>query len=415
MSEENKQPATDPCPPAKSAVDPQLILSRLKDPQTLSKINYILAQHGITTSKPWLKLEMEAAPDQQALELETEDLQKLFSAFGPVESIVVSPHQRATAMVLFKDIVSAYLAQQALNNYYVPAYSSRLLVKWALSGDPAETASFDRVGAAVNPLVEVQQENMCVPEDRKVPQPSQYFVPQTYPDRSGKAPENMSVTKYTCRFDIQIVNDKEFQVARKLIGAKGSNMKRILDLCSKGCTCPVQDVIKLRLRGRGSGFKEGPSQQESDDPLHLCISSRFYDKYVMARQLARELILDVYDDHKRFCERTGKAVVSLQIKLTENVSGNRGRHPPPHGKGRSMYYGQPAPGYYYEGARGENVPPPQYYQGTPAGYGGRPQPYYGYDTGMMYRSQPQYDQVARGGYPSAAGMMGEPQRGYPSS
>ena len=34
--------------------------------------------------------------------------------------------------------------------------------------------------------------------------------------------------KYTCRYDIQIPNEREFQVARRLIGAKGSNMKRII-------------------------------------------------------------------------------------------------------------------------------------------------------------------------------------------
>ena len=40
--------------------------------------------------------------------------------------------------------------------------------------------------------------------------------------------------KYTCRFDIQIDNEKEFQVARRLIGAKGCNMTRIIELCNKG-------------------------------------------------------------------------------------------------------------------------------------------------------------------------------------
>ena len=69
--------------------------------------------------------------------------------------------------------------------------------------------------------------------------------------------------KFTCRYDIQIENDKEFQVARRLIGSKGINMKRIVDQCYKGCSTPIQDVVKLRLRGRGSGFKEGPCQQDS--------------------------------------------------------------------------------------------------------------------------------------------------------
>lgn len=35
--------------------------------------------------------------------------------------------------------------------------------------------------------------------------------------------------KYTCRYDIQILNEKEFQVARRVIGSKGANMKRIID------------------------------------------------------------------------------------------------------------------------------------------------------------------------------------------
>lgn len=35
--------------------------------------------------------------------------------------------------------------------------------------------------------------------------------------------------KYTCRYDIQIENEREFQVARRIIGSKGCNMKRILE------------------------------------------------------------------------------------------------------------------------------------------------------------------------------------------
>jgi len=32
--------------------------------------------------------------------------------------------------------------------------------------------------------------------------------------------------KYTCKFYVQIENDNEFQVARRLIGSKGCNMKK---------------------------------------------------------------------------------------------------------------------------------------------------------------------------------------------
>jgi hypothetical protein len=35
--------------------------------------------------------------------------------------------------------------------------------------------------------------------------------------------------KLTCRYDIQIQNERDFQVARRIIGSKGSNMKRIIE------------------------------------------------------------------------------------------------------------------------------------------------------------------------------------------
>ena len=35
------------------------------------------------------------------------------------------------------------------------------------------------------------------------------------------------------------------------------------------------ELLKLRLRGRGSGYKEGPEQLESEEELHLCISAKY--------------------------------------------------------------------------------------------------------------------------------------------
>jgi hypothetical protein len=50
----------------------------------------------------------------------------------------------------------------------------------------------------------------------------------------------------------------DFQLAKKIIGAKGSNMKKILENCLRGWKTKEPDLLKLRLRGIGSGFKEGP-------------------------------------------------------------------------------------------------------------------------------------------------------------
>lgn len=115
---------------------------------------------------------------------------------------------------------------------------------------------------------------------------------------------NFSTHKYTWRYEIQIENDREFQVARKLIGAKGCNMKRILEECNrvwklihdeKDQIFNTQDIVKLRLRGQGSGFKEGPYNEESNEPLHLCISSKYSEVYDKAWEMTEELINSVYD------------------------------------------------------------------------------------------------------------------------
>jgi len=88
--------------------------------------------------------------------------------------------------------------------------------------------------------------------------------------------------------------------------------------------------VKLRLRGKGSGFKEGPRQEESNEPLHLCISSRFFDKYSTACNHVQELIMNVYEEYKRYCEKMRKDPrFDLQIKKIETVTGRRSVPQPP--------------------------------------------------------------------------------------
>lgn len=310
---------------SETAVDPEVVLNKLREPQTLSKINFILSQHGISASSPWLRIDIETTSEQQVLELDEEDIKKLCSSFGPIERVIIQPNMKTTAMVLFKDVVSAYLAQQTLHQLAISLYQARLYVKWCLPED-TPSALPDPVAMQSIFLKKILLESASTMSQIRADQDqnkSPFFYANVYQE-PGKINENLPNVKYTCRFDIQIENEKEFQVARKLIGAKGCNMKRILDLCYKSSNVPIQEVVKLRLRGRGSGFKEGPTMQESDEPLHLCISSRYLDKYDLARHLAKELILNVYEDYKRFCERTGKEpIVNLQIKMKEYVTGIR--------------------------------------------------------------------------------------------
>ena len=126
------------------------------------------------------------------------------------------------AIVYFKNIVSAFLAQQSLNQVTINALSSRIIIKWYIKSDETEEKHKIREISEISESLEIVQ-------------------------KEGK---------YTCRFDIQIENDKEFQVAKRIIGSKGINMKKIIEACNGGED--GKELVKLRLRGHGSGFKEGP-------------------------------------------------------------------------------------------------------------------------------------------------------------
>jgi len=139
--------------------------------------------------------------------------------------------------------------------------------------------------------------------------------------------QNIQSHKFTCRYEIQIENDKEFQVARRLIGAKGHNMKQIIENCKhigdllekEGYgKVKIQDLVKLRLRGRGSGFKEGPRNEESNEPLHLCISSKYPQTFDKACELTEELLNNVYDEYFKHQNTKNPGVKRLKIKKFEN-------------------------------------------------------------------------------------------------
>ena len=128
--------------------------------------------------------------------------------------------------------------------------------------------------------------------------------------------------KYICKFYLQIEGDREFQIVKRIIGAKGSNLKRIIDYCSKGPGgVYVPDAIKLKLKGVGSGYREKEKEGDKKEPLHLCVISKYPDKYKKACSFVIELIINIYGEYKRFCERKGKKPISnLNIEKAEYIS-----------------------------------------------------------------------------------------------
>ena len=69
------------------------------------------------------------------------------------------------------------------------------------------------------------------------------------------------------RYEVYLEITSDFEVPRKIIGHKGGNMKRILTSVLEKHKITVlngeNSVAKLRLRGKGSGFKDSWNHAES--------------------------------------------------------------------------------------------------------------------------------------------------------
>eukprot|EP00425_Heterocapsa_triquetra_P003609 CAMPEP_0195058962 /NCGR_PEP_ID=MMETSP0448-20130528/6568_1 /TAXON_ID=66468 /ORGANISM="Heterocapsa triquestra, Strain CCMP 448" /LENGTH=516 /DNA_ID=CAMNT_0040089149 /DNA_START=122 /DNA_END=1669 /DNA_ORIENTATION=- len=113
--------------------------------------------------------------------------------------------------------------------------------------------------------------------------------------------------KLQCQFTIGIEEEANFRVVRRILGTAGSNMKKVA----------TETGAKLRLRGQGSKFLEGPEQQEADEPLMLCISAGDSWGYQEAIKQVTELLTRIYSEHHKFCARNGDPAPSLEVQLHE--------------------------------------------------------------------------------------------------
>lgn len=87
-----------------------------------------------------------------------------------------------------------------------------------------------------------------------------------------------------------------FNVGKKIIGAKGNTLKEIL---SKNNSI---NLVKIRLRGKGSKFIEPNTGQESSEPLQLCISSYNIDIMNKVNSDIEKLILNISCSYFNWCE-----------------------------------------------------------------------------------------------------------------
>ena len=112
-------------------------------------------------------------------------------------------------------------------------------------------------------------------------------------------------SKMQCQFIVNIDADSTyFPVKTKLLGPQGKHMKDIWK----------ETGAKLRLRGRGSGYLE-EDQQESADPLMLCVSASGKDRMEKATQRVTALMRQTYEDFDKFCKCAGFAAPGLNVEI----------------------------------------------------------------------------------------------------
>jgi len=129
---------------------------------------------------------------------------------------------------------------------------------------------------------------------------------QNRPHRSSAKSRN-APQKFLCRYIVGIEQNRSFNVVRKLLGDHGSHMKEIAE--STGA--------KLRIRGRGSGFKEGPENVEANDPLMICISATSSKGFVDSTKDVESLLKHVHNQYCAFCEERNLPRPNLVVEQTE--------------------------------------------------------------------------------------------------
>lgn len=111
--------------------------------------------------------------------------------------------------------------------------------------------------------------------------------------------------KWQCQFIIGIDEEPTFRVVRRLLGPGGKNVKAIAE----------ETGAKLRLRGVGSKFLEGPQKLESTDPLMLCVSAPTDSGYDTAVHMVQEILQHIYIEYQEFQSNNGVCTSPLSIQM----------------------------------------------------------------------------------------------------
>jgi len=116
--------------------------------------------------------------------------------------------------------------------------------------------------------------------------------------------EKRTDRKWMCTFMVGIVETPEFSVVKRIIGNGGRNMKSIIS--------EVPDA-KIRLRGKGSGFKDQATGVESGNALQININCTDIVGYQRVREMIRQLLDRIYNEYAQY------SGIRVEMKCRENA------------------------------------------------------------------------------------------------
>lgn len=169
-----------------------------------------------------------------AEEFQQNDIVALFQRFGVIDNVYVS---NRIAFISFQQTISTYLATKVLNQFHISDYV-RLCVKLCSEDEGVQAHSLflsARNGAFTNFGGSVASSNHSGP---------------------------IQTQKYIAKFLFEVEILPEFNIAQRIIGPRGSYLKNIIDKVLgnqvdsvRHQASNIDSLVKIRLRGKGSGFQ----------------------------------------------------------------------------------------------------------------------------------------------------------------
>lgn len=116
--------------------------------------------------------------------------------------------------------------------------------------------------------------------------------------------EKRTDRKWMCTFMVGIVETPEFSVVKRVIGSGGRNMKYMIGEVPEA---------KIRLRGKGSGFKDQATGVESRNALQVNINCTDIVGYHRVREMIRQLLDCIYNEYAQY------SGIRVEMKCLENA------------------------------------------------------------------------------------------------